>query len=69
MRLPRWLLYLTNNLPQSKHEKEWDVFFFLVETIAMLGGVGMLIGFGEPQWAPVVVIEWAWAVDQLRHNR
>lgn len=69
MKIPYFLRYLTNNLENSKHEPEWDAVFFIVETIALFLGVFAFIHYNEKAWIPVIVIEWCWAIDNLRHNR
>ena len=69
MKLWNWLLYLTNNEKESRHEELFDVIFFIVNTIALIFGITMFILYKEPQWIPVVVIEYAWAFDNMRNNR
>lgn len=65
----KWLLYVTNNEAESRHEQIFDVIFFLVNTIAVIVGVYLFIHFDEPQWIAVLVIEYTWALDNMRHNR
>ncbi len=62
-------MYLTNNEEVSRHEEHFDVVFFVVNTIAVMVGVYLFISKGEAQWIPVLVIEYAWALDNMRHNR
>lgn len=69
MRMPKWLLYITNNEERSRHEEVFDVVFFIVNTLAVAFGVTMFIIHNEPQWIPVLVIEYTWALDNMRHNR
>jgi hypothetical protein len=69
MKIWNWLLYLTNNEKESRHEEIFDVVFLIVNTLALISGVAMFIIFHEPQWIPVVVIEYAWAFDNMRNNR
>ena len=69
MKLWNWLLYLTNNEKKSRHEEIFDIIFFLVNTIALIFGVAIFIIYKEPQWIPVLVIEYAWAFDNMRNNR
>jgi hypothetical protein len=69
MRLKRWLLYITNNEETSRHEESFDIWFFIVNTIAAVAGTALMIVYGEPQWIPVLVIEYTWALDNMRHNR
>lgn len=63
------LLYVTNNEVVSRHEEEFDIAFFIINTIASIFGVIMFITHNEPQWIPVLVIEYCWALDNMRHNR
>ena len=69
MKLRKWLLYLTNNEQESRHEQEFDIAFLVVNTVALLLGIWMFVAYGEPQWIPVLVIEYMWAFDNMRHNR
>lgn len=69
MKLRNWFLYITNNEEKSRHEEIFDVVFFVVNTIAAVFGVAMFIIHNEPQWIPVLVIEYTWALDNMRHNR
>ncbi len=69
MSFKKWLLYLTNNEEVSRHENEFDIAFFLINTLCVVGG-GLYIAYiGEWVWLPFLVIEYAWAIDTLRHNR
>lgn len=67
--LRKWLLYVTNNEEVSRHEEFFDVIFFIINTAAIVLGVVLLIKYNEPQWIPVLVIEYTWALDNMRHNR
>jgi hypothetical protein len=49
--------------------RRFDAVFFLINTIAVVCGVYLFIVHDEPQWIPVLVIEYAWAFDNMRHNR
>ena len=69
MSLKQWLLYITNNEDVSRHEQWFDIIFFIINTIALPFGVVMLIAHHEPQWIPILVIEYTWALDNMRHNR
>ena len=69
MRTKQWLLYLTNNEETSRHEEEFDIAFFIINTIAGIVGVFLLWWLHEPQWIPFLVIEYMWAFDNMRHNR
>ncbi|MEI6843307.1 MAG: hypothetical protein WCK48_02260 [bacterium] len=68
-KLKRLFLYITNNEEVSRHEEEFDIAFFIVNSIASVFGVYMFILHGEPQWIPVLIIEYTWALDNMRHNR
>jgi hypothetical protein len=63
------LLYITNNEKKSRHEEGFDIAFFIINTIASIFGVIMFIRYNEPQWIPVLLIEYTWALDNMRHNR
>ncbi|MFA5870661.1 MAG: hypothetical protein WC842_02120 [Candidatus Paceibacterota bacterium] len=69
MKIWNWLLYLTNNEQESRHEEGFDIAFLIINTIAVIFGVVMFITYGEPQWIPVLVVEYTWALDNMRHNR
>lgn len=69
MKLRDILLYLTNNEARSRHEELFDMVFFIVNTVALLFGAVMFVIYNEPQWIPVLIIEYTWALDSMRHNR
>ena len=69
MSLRKWLLYVTNNEEVSRHEELFDTIFFIVNTIALFFGSAMFIIYGEAQWISILVIEYTWALDSMRHNR
>ena len=69
MNIKSWLLYLTNNEPVSRHEESFDIAFLIINTAAVAFGIAMFIVFSEPQWIPILVIEYTWALDNMRHNR
>jgi len=69
MKLWKWFSYITNNEEKSRHEELFDVLFFIVNTTALILGTIMLIIYDEPQWIPFLVIEYTWALDNMRHNR
>ncbi|MBI2063048.1 MAG: hypothetical protein HYT61_02285 [Candidatus Yanofskybacteria bacterium] len=69
MKIWKWLLYITNNEEKSRHEELFDVAFFSLNTIAVVFGIVMFIIHNEPQWIPILVIEYTWALDSMRHNR
>ena len=65
----KFFLYITNNEEVSRHEQGFDVAFFIINTLALGLGSILFIWKGEPQWIPVLVIEYSWALDNMRHNR
>jgi len=69
MKIWNWLLYLTNNEKESRHEEIFDMVFFIINTVALFFGIIMFIFSGEPQWIPVLIIEYSWAFDNMRNNR
>jgi hypothetical protein len=69
MTLWKWLIYITNNEEVSRDEQLFDVVFFIVNTIAGIAGIVLFIVYNEPQWIPVLIIEYTWALDNVRHNR
>lgn len=69
MKLRDCLLYITNNETVSRHEELFDIAFLIVNTVALGFGVWMFVRHGESQWIPVLVIEYTWALDSMRHNR
>ncbi len=64
-----YLLYITNNEKESRHEQLFDVLFFFVNTIGLIFGIYLLTTHDEPQWIPFLIIEYSWALDNMRHNR
>ncbi len=69
MKLKKWLLYFTNNEEVSRHEQHFDMVFLIVNTFALIFGIIMFMRHEEPQWIPVLIIEYTWALDSMRHNR
>ena len=69
MKLKDLFLYITNNEQKSRHEEVFDVAFFIINTVALIFGMVMFISYGEAQWISVLVIEYTWALDNMRHNR
>lgn len=65
----RVLQYITNNEAQSRHEEVFDAIFWIVETVALILGIGLLAAKHSPEWIAFLVIEYCWAMDNLRHNR
>ncbi|MEK7625192.1 MAG: hypothetical protein AAB467_02460 [Patescibacteria group bacterium] len=68
-KLGRAFLYITNNEETSRHEEYFDIIFFIINTFALIFGTVMFIYHDEPQWIPVLIIEYSWALDNMRHNR
>lgn len=62
-------MYITNNEETSRHEKQFDVAFFIINTIAVVVGTIYLSLAKEWQWIPFLMIEYTWAIDTMRHNR
>ena len=69
MKFKDWFLYITNNEKESRHEEIFDIVFFVVNTVAGIFGIIMFIIYNELQWIPILVIEYMWAFDNMRHNR
>ena len=69
MNLYRFLRYITNNEEVSRHEVAFDIIFFIVNTLALAIGSILFIKYNEPQWIAVLIIEYSWALDNMRHNR
>jgi hypothetical protein len=67
--LKNWLLYITNNEKVSRHENAFDIAFFIINTTAVIAGVAVLLYYDAPEWIPFLVIEYTWALDNMRHNR
>ena len=65
----RFLRYITNNEAKSRHEEGFDMFFWMVETLALVVGIWILLAKHSAEWIPFLVIEYCWAMDNLRHNR
>jgi hypothetical protein len=54
----RWLLYITNNEETSRHEQHFDVAFFIINTIALVGGITLFTVYESAEWIPVLIIEY-----------
>ena len=63
------LQYITNNEAVSRHEEIFDGIFWIVETLALVIGISILLAKHSVEWIAFLVIEYCWAVDNLRHNR
>ena len=64
-----WLLWATNNDSTPRLEREFDIAFFIINTLVLILGVGVLIYIKEYAWIAFLVIEYVWAWDSMRHNR
>ena len=69
MKFKNWFLYVTNNEKVSRHEEEFDIAFFIINTAALIIGTAVLFYYHEPHWIAFLVIEYIWALDNMRHNR
>ncbi len=65
----RFLRYITNNEATSRHEEIFDGIFWIIETLALTFGIWILLAKHLGEWIPFLVIEYCWAMDNLRHNR
>lgn len=64
-----WLCMITNNEQSPKHETDFDIGFFIINTICLVVGTTCFCLAKEYQWIAVLVIEYNWALDNMRHNR
>ena len=65
----KFLRYITNNEATSRHEEVFDGIFWIIETLALTFGIWILLAKHIAEWIPFLVIEYCWAMDNLRHNR
>ena len=65
----KWLIWVTNNEYNPRHEIEFDAVFFIVNTICLICGAVYFITTKEYGWLGVLLIEYNWALDNMRHNR
>ncbi len=68
-KLKKFLLYITNNEENSRHEEWFDIAFFIINTCALTFGSWYLWHIGDWEWISFLVIEYTWAMDTMRHNR
>lgn len=63
--------WITNNEMRPKHEVEFDIAFFIINTLAVSFGVySMLMSSRDTApFAAMLIIEWTWALDTIRNNR
>lgn len=71
----KWLKWVTNN-DNEMSEAEWkhnevnfDIAFFIINTFCLVFGTLLLIYWKEYPWIAVLVIEYTWSLDNMRHNR
>lgn len=64
-----WLIWVTNNKERPKHEIEFDIAFFIINTLALFIGSIFLIWSQSAEWIAFLIIEYTWALDNMRHNR
>ncbi len=64
-----WFIWITNNESRPRHEIEFDVAFFIINTIALVFGSIFLYIKGDWQWIAFLIIEYNWALDNCRNNR
>jgi len=69
MKLKKFLVYITNNEESPRHETEFDIAFFIINTFAVVVGSWYLSYIHELQWIPFLILEYTWAIDTMRHNR
>lgn len=69
--LYRWLCWVTNNETHPKHEVQFDIAFFIINTIVLIGGVYWFstVSHESKPFVTLLVIEYTWALDTLRNNR
>jgi len=68
-RFYKFLVYVTNNEDSPRHETEFDIAFFIINTFALIFGSWYLASIGQWEWIAFLVIEYTWAMDTMRHNR
>ena len=69
IKVHQWLLWVTNNEYNPRHEIEFDFAFFVVNTICLMLGTLYFIITKEYGWIGVLIIEYNWALDNMRHSR
>jgi hypothetical protein len=65
----KFLVYVTNNEETPRHETEFDIAFFIINSCAVIFGGWYFLSIGQAEWIPFLIIEYTWAVDTMRHNR
>lgn len=66
-----FLCWVTNNEKKPKHEVEFDMLFFIVNTTVLTVGVPLMLlaGAETAPFAALLIIEYTWSLDTLRNNR
>lgn len=67
--LYKFLLWVTNNEVHPKHEVEFDIAFFLINTLTLVVGCIGMYYINEKPWMAILIIEYTWSLDTLRNNR
>lgn len=68
-RIYKWFIWVTNNENNPRHEIEFDIAFFTLNTICLMVGTIYFLVVKEYGWIGVLLIEYNWALDNMRHNR
>lgn len=68
-RLYKFLLYVTNNEEHPRDEEKWDIAGFIISTTVLSIGIYLICIYKEILWAPFLIIEYLWYIDNMRHNR
>lgn len=68
-KIKNFFLYITNNEETSRHEIQFDIAFFIINTVIVVFGTLYLGYVNEWHWVPFLIIEYTWAIDTMRHNR
>ena len=64
-----WLKWFTNNEAKASNEVQFDVFFFIANTIILIGGGYWLWIEHNGSFISLLALEYTWALDTLRNNR
>jgi hypothetical protein len=66
-----WLCWVTNNEKKPKHEVEFDMVFFIANTLTLVIGAPLMLLAGKETapFAALLIIEYTWSLDTLRNNR
>jgi hypothetical protein len=63
------LLYITNNEAVSRDEILFDILGLIVATISLIIGCYLFVVAKCPEWITMLLIEYLWYIDNMRHNR